>query len=93
LPYIWSWLRIRVGGYRQCQVCWGDFWDCNLAGFDVVYAYLSPAPMERLWRKAQTEMKPGAIFISSTFSVPGQSPTQTIQIDDLHRSTLLIWRM
>lgn len=93
LPYVWSWLRIRVGGYRQCQVCWGDFWDCNLAGFDVVYAYLSPAPMERLWRKAHAEMKPGSVFISSTFSVPGQSPTQTIQIDDLHRSTLLIWRM
>jgi energy-coupling factor transporter transmembrane protein EcfT len=93
LPYIWSWLRIRIGGYRQCQVYWGDFWSCNLADFDVVYAYLSPAPMARLWQKAQTEMKPGAVFISSTFSVPGQSPTQTIQIDDLHRSTLLIWRM
>jgi hypothetical protein len=74
-------------------VQWGDFWDCDLSGFDVIFAYLSPAPMERLWGKAQAEMKPGAIFISSTFSVPGQIPVQTIQTDDLHHSTLLIWRM
>jgi SAM-dependent methyltransferase len=93
LPFAWSWLRIRLGGYRRCRVRWGSFWDCNLAGFDVVYAYLSPAPMEKLWQKARAEMKPGSVFISSTFSVPGQNPSQTIQVDDLHRSTLLIWRM
>jgi SAM-dependent methyltransferase len=93
LPYTWSRLRIRFGGYRQCHVQWGDFWHCDLTGYDVVFAYLSPAPMERLWQKAKTEMKPGAVFISSTFNVPGQIPAQTVQIDDLHHSTLLIWRM
>lgn len=93
LPFIWSWLRIRTGGYHQCRVLWGDFWNCNLADFDVVYAYLSPAPMAKLWRKAQAEMKPGAVFISSTFNVPGQTPAEIIQIDDLHHSTLMIWRM
>lgn len=93
LPFLWSWLRIRMGGYRKCRIQWGDFWDCDLSGFDVVFAYLSPAPMERLWRKAQAEMKPGAVFISSTFSVPGQKPDKTVKLDDLHHSTLLIWLM
>lgn len=93
LPYLWSWLRIRFGRYRHCRVRWGDFWDYDLSGFDVVFAYLSPAPMERLWQKAKAEMKPGAVFISSTFSIPGQIPAQTVQTGDLHHSTLLIWRM
>jgi hypothetical protein len=93
LPFLWSWLRIRLGGYRQCQVQWGDLWDCDLASYDIVFAYLSPAPMERLWQKAKSEMKPGAVFISSTFSVPGESPLETVKVDDLHHSTLLIWRM
>jgi Putative methyltransferase len=93
LPFLWSWLRIRSNRYRHCKVHWGSFWDCDLSGFDVVFAYLSPAPMEKLWQKAQTEMKPGAVFISSTFSVPGQTPAQTVQVDDLHRSTLMIWQM
>ena len=93
LPYIWSWLRLRLGGHRQCRVSWGNFWHCHLADYDVVFAYLSPAPMEQLWRKAKAEMRPGTVFVSSTFNVPGQIPAETVQVDDLHRSKLLIWRM
>lgn len=98
LPFLWSWLRVKLGGYRNCNVQWGSIWDdrlgdCNLAQYDVVFAYLSPVPMERLWRKARAEMRPGTVFISSTFAVPEQTPHETVQVDDLHRSTLLIWRM
>jgi hypothetical protein len=93
LPFLWSWLRIRLGGYRQCHVHCGDLWHCDLAQYDVVFAYLSPAPMERLWHKARTEMRPGTIFISSTFAIPGQVPFERVKIDDLHRSILLVWRM
>ncbi|MBY0576622.1 MAG: class I SAM-dependent methyltransferase [Gallionellaceae bacterium] len=93
LPFLWSWLRIKLGGYRNCELHWGSLWDCDLAHYDVVFAYLSPVPMERLWRKARSEMRPGTLFVSSTFPVPEQAPHQTVQVDDLHRSTLLVWRM
>ncbi|HEX5338168.1 MAG TPA: class I SAM-dependent methyltransferase [Gallionella sp.] len=98
LPVLWSWLRIKLGGYRNCEVHWGSIWDdkleaCNLAQYDVVFAYLSPVPMERLWRKARAEMRPGTVFISSTFAVPEQAPQLTFQVDDLHHSKLLMWRM
>lgn len=93
LPFVYSWLRIRLGGFRQCRVNWGNLWDYDLGNYDVVFAYLSPAPMERLWHKAQAEMRPGTLFISSTFSVPGHKPFKTIQVDDLHHSTLLVWRL
>lgn len=98
LPFLWSWLRIKLGGYRNCNVRWGSFWDrnpggCDLSEYDVVFAYLSPVPMEQLWSKVLTEMRPGTIFISSTFAVPGQTPHEIVQVDDLHRSALLVWRM
>lgn len=93
LPFLWSWLRIRLGGHHRCRVHWGSLWDCDLSQYDVVFAYLSPVPMERLWHKARAEMRPGSVFISSTFAVPEQSPHETVQMDDLHRSTLLVWRM
>ena len=98
LPFLWSWLRVKLGGYRNCDVYWGSIWDdslvaCDLARYDVVFAYLSPVPMERLWRKARAEMRPGTIFISSTFAVPEQTPHETVQVGDLHHSELLIWRM
>ena len=93
LPLLSSWLRIKLGGYRNCEVHWGSLWDCDLTQYDVVFAYLSPVPMERLWRKARAEMRPGTVFISSTFAVPEQAPHQTVQVNDLHRSSLLVWRM
>lgn len=93
LPFLLSWLRIKLGGYRNCQVQWGDLWSCDLAQYDVVFAYLSPVPMEQLWDKAKREMRPGTLFISNTFEVPDHPPPQTFTVDDLHRSTLYIWRL
>lgn len=96
LPLFWSWLRCKP--CRNCTVYWGSIWDealpaCNLAQYDVVFAYLSPVPMERLWHKARKEMRPGTVFISSTFTIPDQAPSMTVQLDDLHHSTLLVWWM
>ncbi len=93
LPCLWSWLRIRLAGLRNCSVCWGSMWDCDLGQYDVVFAYLSPVPMAQLWHKACAEMRPGSVFISSTFVVLDHPPQQTLQVDDMHRSTLHIWHM
>jgi len=93
LPFLASWLRIKLGGYRNCQIQWRSLWACDLSQYDIVFAYLSPAPMERLWQKARNEMRPGTLFISNTFAIPGQLPQDTVTLDDLHGSTLYIWRM
>ena len=93
LPFLWSWLRIRLSGCQGSSVHWGNLWDCDLSQYDVVFAYLSPVPMEKLWHKARAEMRTGTLFISSTFAVPDQMPHQTVPVDDLHRSTLLVWNM
>lgn len=93
LPFLLSWLRIRLGGSRNCEVKWGSLWACDLAPYDVVFAYLSPVPMDELWQKVRDEMRPGTLFISNAFTVAGHPPQQTLTVDDLHRSTLHIWRM
>lgn len=92
LPFLWSWLRIKSGKYAQCTVRWGSLWDCDLSKCDVVFAYLSPVPMTELWRKARREMRPGSLFISNTFAVDDQPPQDHITVDDLHHSTLYLWR-
>jgi hypothetical protein len=93
LPFLWSWLRIKFGGYARCTVHWDSLWKSDLSRYDVVFAYLSPVPMEQLWKKVQQEMRPGSLFISNTFAVPGHPPQETISVEDLHRSTLYLWRM
>lgn len=93
LPYLLSRLRLKTKDLRNCKVHWGSLWDCDLSRYDVVYAYLSPAPMPTLWEKARREMRPGTLFISNSFCIPGIPPQETITIEDLHSSTLLIWHM
>jgi hypothetical protein len=93
LPFVWGWLRIKLGRHGCCTVRWGSLWDCDLSRYDVVFAYLSPVPMGDLWEKARQEMRPGSLFISNTFTIPDHPPQESITVDDLHHSTLYIWRM
>ena len=59
---------------------WDDLWATDLSRFDVVYAFLSPVPMPRLWEKVQKEMPPGSLFISNSFPVPGVTPHRVIEV-------------
>jgi len=49
--------------------------------------------MAKLWEKARAEMKPGSLFVSNTFPVPGLSFDEEIELHDLSHSRLLIRRM
>jgi hypothetical protein len=91
VPWLVSWLRIRLGRHTNCHAHWGSLWDADLSTYDVVFAYLSPVPMRALWEKVQREMRPGSRFISNTFVVEAHPPEMTIPVDDLHRSVLYVW--
>jgi hypothetical protein len=49
--------------------------------------------MARLWEKAKAEMKPGSLFISNSFAVPGIPPHETVELNDLSHARLYIWRL
>jgi len=68
-------------GRPNIRWCWDDLWQARLGDYDVVYAFLSPTPMPRLWEKVKAEMKPGSLFISNSFPVPGASPDRIIDVD------------
>ena len=72
---------------------WRSLWKVELAEFDVAFAFLSPVPMTALWQKALAEMRPGTLFISSSFGVPGQTPDRVIKVDDSRQTQLLVWQM
>jgi len=90
-PWLVSWLRIRIGGHRNCHVHLGSLWNQDLAPYDVVFAYLSPVPMAALWAKVRCEMRPGTTFISNSFTVAAAAPERVVSVDDLHQSQLFIW--
>lgn len=92
LPFALAWLRCRFTNPRP-SIALGSLWDCHLGDYDVVYAYLSPAPMPRLWQKVCAEMADGSLFISNTFNVPDVPADQVIVVDDWNQSKLFLWQI
>jgi SAM-dependent methyltransferase len=90
-PLNWLIAKLRLAG--RARIALGSLWNADLDQCDVVYAYLSPAPMTRLWEKARAQMKPGSLFISNTFAVPEAAPDEVLEPDERSHARLLIWRM
>jgi len=73
LPWLASTVRARLSG-NQAKFILGDYEKLNFADYDLVFAYLSPVAMSALWRKASTEMRPGAILLSYEFLITEKEP-------------------
>lgn len=91
-PATWLIGRLRTRSLGNCEWHWKDLWRTDLAAFDVVYAFLSPAPMAELWQKVEREMRPGSVFVSNSFPVPGHDPDSIIELDDARRTQLYCYR-
>jgi len=92
-PLTWLAARLRTLPLRDnCSVRWGSLWREDLGRYDVVYAFLSPAPMPDLWAKARREMRPGSLLVSNTFGIPGQPPLRTIPLPGRKDACLMVWR-
>lgn len=90
VPFIVS--RLRAGG-AGCRVERRDLIATDLRAYDMVYAFLSPAPMPQLWAKARREMRPGSMLVSLAFPVPDVAPDQVIAASGNERHTLYVYRM
>lgn len=80
-PLTWLVGLLFSVGRTNLRWRWDDLWQAPLGDYDVVYAFLSPAPMARLWAKVEAEMRPGSLFISNSFPVPGIVPERVIDVD------------
>lgn len=93
LSYLIAALRIGLFGPRNARILYQSIWTTDVSEADMVYAFLSPAPMTRLNDKLRAEMKQGALFVSNSFAVPGREPDEVVAVDDTRQTQLLLWRM
>lgn len=93
-PAPWLISRLRAG-FKRSRVIFmrRDYTALDLAGFDVVFAFLSPAAMPALWQQAQSQMRSGSLFISLSFGVQAREPDHEIALAEGARHTLYAWRM
>ena len=90
-PLTWLVAQLRALGLANLSVRRGSFWHEPLGDYDVVYAFLSPAPMPRLWAKAGAEMAPGAMLVSNSFVVPDVAPVAVIAVGDRRATRLYVY--
>lgn len=90
-PLTWLIAQLRALGQPNLTIRHGDFWDEPLGAYDVVYAFLSPAPMPRLWIKAGAEMAPAALLVSNSFEVPGVEPDESLTVADRRNTRLFLY--
>jgi SAM-dependent methyltransferase len=77
LPWLVSRVRAQFAG-GNARFVRGDYEQLDFGDYDVVFAYLSPAAMEALWRKASAEMRPGTLLLSYEFAIAAKAPDLTI---------------
>lgn len=92
LPWLVGYLRsYRHMGQRVSIQC-KNMWRVPLDDFDVVYTFLSPAPMAQMWDKVSREMKHGSLFITNTFEVPAPA-TEILTVKDSRCSRLFFHKI
>jgi hypothetical protein len=76
---------------RNLRVQWGDLWRTDLSQCDLIYVFLSPEPMPRLWQHVLAQAKPGALLVSNTFPVPDQVADQVIDLSGRADARLFVY--
>lgn len=92
-PLPWLITAWRCRKLPNASVRRASLWDCDLARYEVVFAFLSPAVMAKLGEKVRREMRPGSLFISSSFPVQDWQPESIVQIEDRRRTRLFCYRV
>ncbi|MDO9168260.1 MAG: hypothetical protein Q7U18_04085 [Methylobacter sp.] len=92
-PLPWLITASRCRKLPNACVKRASLWECDLAGYDVVFAFLSPAVMVKLGEKVGNEMRSGSLFISSSFPISGWNPESIVPINDRRSTQLFCYRV
>lgn len=92
-PGPWLLSRLAAGGRNNLRVARGDFFAAPWSQYDVIYAFLSPVPMEPVWAKAERELRPGALLVSNSFPVPGRKPDKVVEVGDRRGTRLYVYEI
>jgi len=92
LPWLFSCARAYLNK-KPGRFLRSNYHKIDLADYDVVFAYLSPAAMPDLWAKAHAEKRPGSLLLSYEFPIPGVPHQFALQAPSGRGRMLFGWRM
>lgn len=77
--WAWAWARTRLSPVRRrVRVRWADLFRADFEDASVVYAFLMPHLLPRLYQKCCEEMRPGTLLATYLFEVPNRDPERVI---------------
>lgn len=86
-----GWQAIRRS--KNLRIVRQDFYKTPLNDASLVVCYLYPGAMKILRGKFESELKPGVTVISNTFSILGWKPEAVIEVNDIYRTKLYVYKM
>ncbi|AMK76474.1 MULTISPECIES: class I SAM-dependent methyltransferase [Methylomonas] len=92
-PLPWLLAAWRCRDLANVRVGLSSFWDEDLRQFDVVFAFLSPLVMAKIGEKIRREMRPGSLFVSSSFPIPNSEPESVLELNDRRKTRLYCYRI
>jgi hypothetical protein len=91
LPFLMSfWRGRKLQNYNALRE---NFFNANFADYEVIFAFLSPAAMPEVSAKIQREMKPGTLFISSSFPSDLWHAESVLHLNDFRKTVLYCYRI
>lgn len=92
-PLPWAILKQRCKRLRNVVVHHESLWKCEVKQFDVVFAFLSPIPMPQIGVMVGDDMRPGTLFVSSSFAIPNWEPEEVRTLNDRRKTVLYCYRI
>ncbi len=91
-PLSFALAKLRCLGKTNLEIKYQSFWSTPWQEYDVIYCFLSPAPMPEIAKLVQEKTKPDTLFISNTFSLPEHQPKSIIDVCDLRKTQLFVYQ-
>jgi hypothetical protein len=80
-PYFLAQRRRRKSSVSYSIIKWNLF-KMDISNYDVIYCYLLPVHMKRVWEKISSECKVWTLLYSSAFEIADKKPKEKILIQD-----------
>ncbi len=91
--FLYAWIRNFFLGSKNSRIVWGNFFSPKfqkeIESADVIFAFLLPRLLEKIFTEIFPKMKPKARIISHAFSPKNIIPTQIFPRDSNHGKILV----
>lgn len=93
IPYYISKLLKLIFNSKNVSLYREDFFKISLSSYNIVLCYLYRGAMENLKMKFESELSNGTIVITHTFAIPTWKPIRIIEVNDLYRTPIYIYKI